>query len=100
MRAAIRGDFERLARRRGGQELMQDVPDEVEAEHEAEHEAEPGPVEPAVQQQPTSAEVVADLDEPAEAVEPQPSEPAPEETEASDEQPPQRKGFFARLLDL
>lgn len=96
MRAAIRGDFERLARRRGGQELMQDVPDEVEAEHEAE----PEPVEPAVQQQPTSAEVVADLEEPAEAVEPQPSEPAPEETEASDEPPPQRKGFFARLLDL
>jgi len=39
MRAAIRGDFDRLARRRGGQELMQappepDEPETVEAEPE------------------------------------------------------------------
>lgn len=30
MRAAIRGDFERLAERRGGQELMQDQPEPEE----------------------------------------------------------------------
>jgi hypothetical protein len=38
MRAAIRGDFERLARRRGAQELMQEP---VEAELEPEPPAEP-----------------------------------------------------------
>jgi len=30
MRAAIRGDFERLAERRGGQELMQEPPPQPE----------------------------------------------------------------------
>ena len=30
MRAAIRGDFERLAERRGGQELMQEQPEPEE----------------------------------------------------------------------
>lgn len=44
MRAAIRGDFERLAERRGAQELMRVVPAVVEpaAEVEALH-AEPSP---------------------------------------------------------
>jgi hypothetical protein len=32
MRAAIRGDFDRLARRRGGQELMQAPPEPEEPE--------------------------------------------------------------------
>jgi hypothetical protein len=42
MRAAIRGDFERLASRRGGQELMREpVP---ELEREPEPEPEPGRV--------------------------------------------------------
>ena len=44
MRSAIRGDFDRLAERRGGQELMrvfEDEPDSLEAEVPArmEHEA-------------------------------------------------------------
>ncbi len=30
MRAALRGDFERLAERRGGQELMRTPPEELE----------------------------------------------------------------------
>ena len=36
MRAAIRGDFERLARRRGTQELMREPPPEPEPEPEPE----------------------------------------------------------------
>jgi hypothetical protein len=95
MRAAIRGDFERLARRRGGQELMQDVPDEVEPEREAEEE----PVQPVAHEpQETEPEVTS---EPVETPEPETLEPVPgaaDEEEASE--PPRRKGFFARLLDL
>lgn len=39
MRSAIRGDFERLAKRRGGQELMHVAPEPLEA-----------PVEQAIEQ--------------------------------------------------
>jgi hypothetical protein len=41
MRSAIRGDFERLAERRGEQELMRVVEPEPEPEPEAELEPEP-----------------------------------------------------------
>jgi hypothetical protein len=41
MRAAIRGDFERLASRRGGQELMREPVPELEREPEPEPEPEP-----------------------------------------------------------
>lgn len=88
MRAAIRGDFERLAQRRGSQELMQESPHP--AEKPAEPEAEiprdtvsPGAVsltrlEPEAE---TAAGVVAEHDA---------------ETEPDPEPPP--KGFFARLF--
>jgi fused signal recognition particle receptor len=63
MRSAIRGDFERLARRRGGQELMRE-PEEARAE--------PGPP-------PEPDEVVTPEPEPL--VEPEPVEPEPVEPE-------------------
>jgi hypothetical protein len=44
MRAAIRGDFERLASRRGGQELMREPVPELEREPEPEPEPRPGRV--------------------------------------------------------
>lgn len=51
MRSAIRGDFERLAERRGGQELMREPEPEPDIEPESDvpepeliHEAEPDPV--------------------------------------------------------
>ena len=48
MRAAIRGDFERLAERRGGQELMQERPPEPEEPPDET----PASVEPEEAQQP------------------------------------------------
>jgi hypothetical protein len=42
MRSAIRGDFERLAERRGGQELMRAPEQEAEPEPEPGPELEPG----------------------------------------------------------
>jgi hypothetical protein len=44
MRAAIRGDFERLASRRGRQELMREPVPELEREPEPEPEPRPGRV--------------------------------------------------------
>jgi hypothetical protein len=90
MRAAIRGDFERLARRRGGQELMQDVPKGPDPE--------PEPREPVAREpQKTEPEVPS---VPEERAEPDTVEPAPEVTDEETSEPPRRKGFFARLLDL
>jgi hypothetical protein len=95
MRAAIRGDFERLARRRGGQELMQDVPDEIEPESESEEES----VQP-VAHEPQEAEPEV-TSEPVETPEPETVEPVPGAADEKDAlEPPRRKGFFARLLDL
>ena len=42
MRAAIRGDFDRLAQRRGGQELMQAPPEREQPDEPDPVEAEPG----------------------------------------------------------
>jgi hypothetical protein len=92
MRAAIRGDFERLARRRGGQELMQDVPEEPEPEPE------PQPREPVAREPQKTEPGVPSM--PEERAEPDTVEPAPEATDEETTEPPRRKGFFARLLDL
>jgi fused signal recognition particle receptor len=50
MRAAIRGDFERLAQRRGTQELMQEPSPEPEPEPEPELEPQPE-LEPAAREE-------------------------------------------------
>jgi hypothetical protein len=73
MRTAIRGDFERLAERRGEQELLR-----VEDEHEAEQDADPD-----VSQAPET-DPVPEL-EPAASTEP-----------ASDEAP--RRSWLARIF--
>jgi hypothetical protein len=85
MRAAIRGDFERLAQRRGSQELM----------HEAAPEMQDETLEEDVQE-----EQLAQLQhEPV--VEDVAPEPEQDDTAAPDEiEEPARKGFFARLLGL
>jgi hypothetical protein len=77
MRAAIRGDFERLAERRGGQDLM----------HVREREPEPEPesaVRPELEQE---ADLVPELEQPDDEV-----------SDAPDEEP--KRGLWARLLGL
>jgi fused signal recognition particle receptor len=66
MRSAIRGDFERLARRRGGQELMRE-PEEARAEPD-----------PAPEPEEVATSELEPVVEP-EPVEPEPVEPAPVE---------------------
>ena len=91
MRSAIRGDFERLAERRGGQELMRprEEPPEPDSEPVAMDElpaSEPvaEPAEEAVRHHPLPL-----VEEQAPA-EPAPEEPAPEE--------PPRRSWLDRLL--
>jgi len=81
MRSAIRGDFERLAERRGGQELMSAddaVPEQDVAERTAEPTLEPAS-EPELEPRPE------DVSEPEPEQEPEP-EPEPE-PEGEDERP-------------
>jgi len=86
MRSAIRGDFERLARRRGSQELMQEP---IEAPPEPESEA---PPEPEPERVPGPA---------AETTSPVTEEvPGAEPDAAGVGEEPARRGFFARLLGL
>jgi hypothetical protein len=121
MRSAIRGDFERLARRRGGQELMRE-PEEARAEpdpapepeevatSELEPVVEPEPVEPepvepapvepgpwpAVEAVPVGEAAVPDAD-----AEPPPDElPDAGDASADREEPeePRRRSFLDRLL--
>jgi hypothetical protein len=94
MRAAIRGDFERLARRRGSQELMHE-PAEPQPPAEPEPPTEPKPpTEPEPQTQPEL------MPEPEHLPAVRASEDeAPPEEPIADEGPP-RRGFFARLLGL
>ena len=130
MRAAIRGDFERLAKRRGAQELMQDpveaepdLPATVEPEgHEAlgvrpasDPVADPEPAaEPALEPEAERTAEPEPVAEPALEQErrraPAPP-PAPEpvfsvEVEADDAgaepeiEEPPKRGLFARLLGL
>jgi biotin carboxyl carrier protein len=73
MRSAIRGDFERLADRRGDQELMRVVDDEPQPQPQPQPEPEPEPEQP--------------LEQPPE---PEPeTEPQPEE---------QQRSWLARLF--
>ena len=83
MRTAIRGDFERLAERRGGQELMR----EPEHEPQLEAEGEPAPPEPAPM---PGLEPVPVAE--AEATE---AAPPPEEIQAGE---PRTRSFLDRLL--
>jgi hypothetical protein len=104
MRAAIRGDFHRLAERRGGQELMR----------EPEHQALPEPDEPAAPEpalldsEPASALLEPEpREEPVATAEPEPVETGPEEgaqdveageDEAHKDEAPRPRGFLDRLL--
>jgi hypothetical protein len=101
MRSAIRGDFERLAERRGGQELMREPelepeapPDDEQhvAAHESEPEPEPEPVELAPEPEPVELAPEPDV-EPEVAVE----EPPPAAAETPLEEP-RRRSFLDRLL--
>ena len=109
MRSAIRGDFERLAERRGGQELMRQPDAEPDIEPGTDV-PEPEPNEPISEAEPDAAAPEAAPDaEPLGGVEPDPipesvSEPEPEpepelapESGSPDEASP-RRSFFDRLL--
>jgi hypothetical protein len=99
MRAAIRGDFERLARRRGSQELMHE-PAELEPEPPNEPEPPTEPELPAEPEAPPEPEPTESVSEPEHlpAAEAPEDEVPPEEPAAEGETP--RRGFFARLLGL
>jgi hypothetical protein len=108
MRSAIRGDFERLAERRGGQELMREPAEHEEPTPESEHVAE--------QRELVSDEPAVEATEPDDAVEalvtrepepePEPSEspvdeaPLPEEAlpEEAQAEEPRRRSWLDRLL--
>lgn len=77
MRSAIRGDFERLAERRGGQELMR----------EPEQDTEPAPAEPEPE---PASEGLLEYEEPSEELLAAAEDAAPE-------QPP-RRSLLDRLL--
>ncbi len=86
MRSAIRGDFERLAERRGGQELMS-ADDEAPEQDLGERTAEPT-LEPASESElePRPEDVSEPEPEPEPDPEPEP-EPGPGEDEGEDERP-------------
>ena len=69
MRAAIRGDFERLARRRGDQELMRVAADEELAVSEPDPEPDPEPASQPVELEPPSPVAAREGGEVDEAVE-------------------------------
>lgn len=89
MRSAIRGDFERLAERRGGQELLrstENVTEQAQEPEQALQAAEPAVDEAEVPSQPTPHEAA-----------PTDSGPAEEPPDAEREEPEPRS-FFDRLL--
>jgi hypothetical protein len=92
MRAAIRGDFERLAERRGEQELMRVHEDRAVSSATEDDEARPATSEVDV----ASVTELAAADSATTAVEPD-AEPEPEQ--APDEPLP-RRSWLARLLGL
>ena len=105
MRAAIRGDFERLEERRGEQELMKvSEPDAEEPEPEIEPEpppSEPEPVEAPLQQTVASeAPVPEEEPEPDTEPTPAPDEPTLQQTVASEEVPDEapRRSWLDKLL--
>jgi hypothetical protein len=77
MREAIRGDFDRLAERRGGQELLRPTPPEAKPDPETERHPEPVP-----------QSETAPADEPAARI---------EDTVADEVR---RRGFWSRLCGL
>lgn len=103
MRAAIRGDFERLAERRGGQELMSPPPEDAgPGEPDDFTEPSPPPEAPAPAAVPVAAKTPLEDAAETEAV-PEPEEepvhepkPAEAPVEAPVEAP--RRSWLARLL--
>jgi hypothetical protein len=83
MRSAIRGDFERLAERRGGQELMREPAEPVSRD-----EAPETPLE----EEPVAALVFEEATEPAEEL----AEPVVDDVEP--EEPPPRRSWLDKLL--
>jgi hypothetical protein len=105
MRSAIRGDFERLAERRGGQELMRQPEPEPEpepaSEPETASELEPVPEpEPARDPEPdVGVEPGLIRTWPGDGFDPGPGEPSRVvEDEPAAEVPGPRKTFLDRLL--
>jgi hypothetical protein len=111
MRSAIRGDFERLAERRGGQELMSVAPaaePDAEPEEPAPDPAEPKGLDPAHEPEeeapepeqheirpPDAAEPVTE----GEAAEPEPAEAEEEKAEpAAEPEETARRSWLDRLL--
>jgi hypothetical protein len=108
MRAAIRGDFDRLAKRRGGQDLMQEaVVEDRQAEELPEDRATETPAEvtQADEAHPRS-EAVSEQETPVqEAHAPaEPEAPTVSEDPGQPEEPEElvepRRGLLARLLGL
>jgi hypothetical protein len=99
MRAAIRGDFERLAERRGAQELLRETAP-ASGDTEVGSELEPTP--------PSSRPDTPELEAPARSVGVGESElptdasddPEPAPAEETDEREPAHRSWLARLLGL
>jgi hypothetical protein len=94
MRSAIRGDFERLAERRGGQELMRASADQAESTTTSDQEpvTEPRPEAPLESEPGPEPETEQALDvepEPAAEEPPEPDEPVTDE--------PQHRSWLDRL---
>ncbi len=104
MRTAIRGDFERLAERRGGQELMRPTREGSGVEGDADPQ-DSGPTQDEVELKEVEPEVVIDV-EPApgttsaelDVAEPEPLSEASAEREPASEDAP--RSWLARLLGL
>jgi hypothetical protein len=96
MRAAIRGDFERLADRRGSQELMQEPAAEPEPPEE------PVPELPEEPVPDSSEEPVLESSEEPEEASTHPVEAVVEESPAEPAEPaePPRRSLLTRLLGL
>ncbi len=94
MRSAIRGDFERLAERRGGQELMSVAPDTAQLDA-ASGEPAPDPVEPTGLE-PANVPA-AELEQPSEEREAPP--PAADEPVAEDDAEPEPAEEAAELAE-
>jgi hypothetical protein len=104
MRSAIRGDFERLAERRGGQELMS-VPVEAtpEPEHDLVPEVEverPEPARSDAAPEALAAETERRIEPDGPAEEPEPLAARADETEPEGEVEPEapRRSWLDRLL--
>jgi hypothetical protein len=90
MRSAIRGDFERLAERRGGQELMREPGEEtepVEPEPEPGHGPEPEAAEPEPRPEPGAERLLEE-----------PSDELPTAADDASPEMPPRRSLLDRLL--